>query len=127
MGRNNKLQTTITVTFDSVDEAERAVMRLRRSIRELRVETAGEDLGSTPADAPYSASVYYPWRIDGGRNELNAMPKELGSRVLYTSDLLGLPVYHTSEATVQLILPAEEAERARAMLVNAGGRHIRLY
>ena len=31
------------------------------------------------------------------------------------------------EAAVQLILPAEEAERARAMLVNAGGRHVRLY
>ena len=46
------MQTTITVTFDSVDEAERAVMRLRRSIRDLRVETGGEDLSSSPADAP---------------------------------------------------------------------------
>ncbi len=121
------MQTTITVSFDSVDEAERAVMRLRRSIRDLRVETGGEDLSASPADAPWSASVYYPWRIDKVGNELNAMPKELGSRVLYTSDIMGLPIYRDSEATVQFILPAEEAERARAMLLNAGGRHIRLY
>lgn len=122
------MRATITATFDSVDEAERAVLRLRRSIRDLRVETGGEDPGAGSADAPYSASVYYPWRIDGTESGLNAMPGELGSRVLFTSDVLGLPVCRSSsEATVQLILPAEEAERARAMLVNAGGRHVRLY
>ncbi len=119
------MRTTITAVFDTVDEAERAVSRLRHSIRDLRVETAGEERSALPADAPYTASVYYPWRISMAGNELNSMPKELGSRVLYTSDILGLPIYHDREATVQFTLPSEEAERARALLVNAGGRQLR--
>ncbi len=120
------MKTTITVDFDSVDEAERAISRMRHSIRELRVLTGDEDFGSKPADAPYSASVYYPWRVNMSGNELNSMPKELGSRVLYTSDLLGLPIYQDGAATVQFVLPAAEAERARALLVNSGGHRIRL-
>lgn len=121
------MRATITATFDSADEAERAVLRLRRSIRDLRVETCGGDPGTSPADAPCFASVYCPWRSDGAESGPSAMPWELGSRVLFTSDVLGLPVCRSGEATVQLLLPAEEAERARAMLVNAGGRHVRLY
>ena len=121
------MRATITATFDSADEAERAVLRLRRSIRDLRVETGGEDPGAGPADAPCSASVYCPRRVAGAESGPSAMPGEPGGRALFTSDVPDLPVCRDREAAVQLILPAEEAERARAMLVNAGGRHVRLY
>ena len=120
------MQTIISASFDSVDEADRAIARLKHSIRELKVEAVGDQPGSLPSEAPYTASVYYPWRVNQAGNELNAMPKELGSRVLYTSDVLGLPIYHDGSTTIQAALPAREAEHARAILVNAGGRQIRI-
>ena len=120
------MRTTITAVFDTVDEAERAVSRLRHSIRDLRVETAGEERSALPADAPYTASVYYPWRISMAGNELNSMPKELGSRVLYTSDLMGLPLYHDGETEVRLKTDPKDAERVRGLLLNMGGSNIRV-
>lgn len=117
---------TIWATFGTVDEAERAISRLRRAVPELGAEVTGSRIGAAPADAPWTASVYYPWRVNMGSGELHSMPQELGSRVIFTSDLLGLPIYHDNETELRITIPAKEAERTRALLVNAGGYRIRM-
>ena len=120
------MQKIITAKFDTVDEAERAAARLKKSIGHLHMEPAGAGAGSTPADAPLTASVYYPWRLNMNMGELNATPQELGSRVIYTSDLMGLPAYRDEDTALRFRLDAGDVPRARAMLVNAGGRSIQI-
>jgi hypothetical protein len=49
----------------------------------------------------------------------------LGSRVLFTGEILGLPVYRSGGAELKLRVPEEVAQRAGAMLINAGARGVR--
>lgn len=121
------MQQTITATFDSVDEADRAVSRLRQFVGSTVRETEEHPLGSLPADAPYMASVYYPYRpLNLPTNFLNGVPYEIGGRVLYTSDILGMKLYRDDPTELQLTLPGEQIGLARSLLRNAGGRDIRL-
>ena len=118
------METKITACFDSVDEADRAVARLQSRIPHMRAEIdAGKE---AEALSPFSASVYYPWRINMSANTPGLDPQTMGSRVLYTADRMGLPLYHTGKAEVVLTLDASESERARAMLLNLGGSRIRI-
>ena len=119
------MQCTISACFTSPDEADRAIARLRRAVPFLRAEDRVPTGSSLPADAPFSASIYFPWRISMTVNDRGSMNTELGSRVLYTSDRLGLPIYHSGETEVHLMVDAQDAERVRALLVNLGGRSIR--
>lgn len=124
------MQSTITARFGSADEADRAVARLRRAVPGLqasvdRVNRIGR--GSLPAQAPMTASVYYPWRINMTVNDQGPRNTELGSRVLCTSDLMGLPLYRDGETEVRMITDAGDAERVRGLLLNLGGSNIRIY
>ena len=58
--------------------------------------------------------------------EDGSMSSALGSRVLYTSDLMGLPVYNDGDTELQLTLDAADLERARAFLINLGAEHVRV-
>jgi len=120
------MQKTISARFDSVDAAERAAARLKQHIGYLHFENAGKNFGSTPADAPLTASVYYPWRLNMSMGELNSTPQELGSRVVFTSDIMGLPAYRDEAASLRFRLDAGDVPRARAMLINTGGTDIRI-
>ena len=120
------MQTTITARFASADEADRAIAQLRTKIPYLQVKTDRAERSATPGQAPFSASVYFPWRIDMTLNDQGPRNTELGSRVLYTSDLMGLPLYHDGETEVLLKADARDAERVRALLLNLGGRQIRI-
>ena len=116
----------LTAAFDSVDEADRAMAKLRNIISDYQVEMAGEPLGSTPADAPFSASLYYPYRLDLPASAVLGTPYSTGGRVLLTSEIMGLPLFRENPAEVELTLEDEDAERARALLVNLGAHHTRL-
>lgn len=116
----------LTAAFDSVDDADRAMAKLRNIIADYQVETAGEPLGSTPADAPFSLSLYYPYHLDFPANAVMGTPYSTGGRVLLTSEIMGLPVCRDTPAEVELTLEDEDAERARALLVNQGAHHTRL-
>ncbi len=120
------MQCTITARFGSADKADRAVARLRRAVPFLQAQTGGPVRSSLPAEAPFSASVYFPWRINMSLNDRGPMNTELGSRVLYTSDLMGLPFYHDGDTEVQLKVDAKDAERVRGLLLNYGGSEIRM-
>ena len=120
------MQCKITAHFSSVDEADRAAARLRSAISYLKAEIRGPKRTSAPAHAAFSASVYYPWRINMTVKEDGSMSSALGSRVLYTSDLMGLPVYNDGETELQLTLDAADLERARAFLINLGAEHVRV-
>ena len=120
------MQRTITVQFASADEADRAVARLRRTVPYLQAEIDMADRGSLPGQAPFSASVFFPWRINMTVNDQGPRNTELGSRVLYTSDLMGLPIYHDGETEVQLKADAHDVDLVRALLLNLGGRNIRV-
>ena len=118
------MQSVISAYFDSADEADRAVARLRRTILYLQAKVmSGEDRRQP---AQYSASVYFPWRINMSVNERGAMNTELGSRALLTSDLMGLPVYPSGKTEVQLEVDAPDADRAHALLRNLGASGIRV-
>ena len=119
------MQCTITARFDSADAADRAAARLRRAIPFLRAETGGPFRGDLPAEAPYAASVYFPWRINMTVNDRGSMSTELGSRALLTSDRMGLPLWHDGETELRLTLDPRDADRVRALLLNLGGRGIR--
>jgi len=121
------VQRQISATFDSIDEAERAISRLRRSVAAYTVSTEGEYSGSLPAEAPFTANLYFPYHpVNYTVNELNTLPYEIGGRVLLTSDIMGLPIYRQSPTDIQITLPDSQAQRARAILVNAGAHHITL-
>ena len=121
------MQRTITARFPSADEADHAVARLRRTVPYLRAKVGGVGRGSLPGQAPFTASVYFPWRINMTVSDQGPRSTEMGSRVLYTSDLMGLPIYHDGETEVQLKADARDAERVRALLLNLGGRDIRIF
>ena len=116
----------LTAAFDSVDEADRAMARLRSIISDYQVEMAGEPLGSTPADAPFAASLYYPYRLNLPDNAIMGTPYSTVGRVLLTAEIMGLPLCRENPAEVELTLEDEDAERARALLVNQGAHHTHL-
>ena len=94
--------TTIQASFDQVDLAELAISRLRRAIPGFDLDYSGPR-DHLPGDAPFRASVLYPggaaglphWGISQGQ-------ESLGSRVLFTGDILGLPVYRTGGADLRI-------------------------
>ena len=116
----------LTAAFDSVDDADRAMAKLRNIIADYQVEMAGEPLGSTPSDAPFAVSLYYPYRLNLPNNAVMGTPYVTGGRVLLTSEIMGLPLCRETPAEVELTLEDEDAERARALLVNLGAHHTRL-
>ncbi len=116
----------LTAAFDSVDDADRAMAKLRSIIADYQVEMAGEPLGSTPADAPFTASLYYPYRINLPSDAVMGTPYSTGGRVLLTSEIMGLPLCRETPAEVELTLEDGDAERARALLVNQGAHRTRL-
>ncbi len=120
------MQCLIAAHFSSVDEADRAVARLRGAIPYMKAEISGKKRTGLPGHAPLTASVYYPWRVNMTVQEEGSMAPELGSRVLYTSDLMGLPVYHDGDTELLLTLDAADLGRARALLVNLGAGNIRI-
>lgn len=133
-GQNNGISDTggmhmskkLTAAFDSVDDADRAMAKLRRIAADYEVEIAGEPLGSTPADSPFIASVYYPYRADSVENSVMGMPYSLGGRVLLTSEIMGLPICRDTPTEVELTLEDADAARARALLINQGAHRTRL-
>jgi hypothetical protein len=120
------MQSRITAHFSSVDEADRAAARLRAAIPYLRAEIRSRRRSGIPAHAPFSASAYYPWRINMTVNEGGSMASALGSRVLYTSDLMGLPIYHDGDTELLLTMDAADLDRAKALLINLGAGGIRI-
>ena len=120
------MQTTISARFASADEADRAVSLLRRKVPYLQANLSSAERSAFPGQAPFSASVYFPWRINMTLNDQGPRNTGLGSRVLYTSDLMGLPLYHDGETEVLLKMDPQDAERVRALLLNLGGRQIRM-
>ena len=120
------MQKTITAEFDSVDRAEMAVGKLRQFIGHIRIDVSGERIGSTPADAPLTASAYYPGQAEMGADGQNPGLYNMANRVIFTSDILGLPVYHDNPTTVRVTVDAADAFRTRAILLNGGGRSLRV-
>ena len=120
------MQCRITAHFGSVDEADRAAARLRSAIPNLSVKRRGGKGKALPGQAPLSASIYYPWRINMTVNEEGNMATELGSRALFTSDLMGLPIYRDGDTELLASLDAGDLGRARAILVNQGGKGVRI-
>ena len=120
------MQKTITADFDSVDRAEMAVGKLRQIIGHIRVDVGGERIGSAPADAPLTVSAYYPRQAEMGTDGQNPGLYNMANRVIFTSDLLGLPIYHDNPTTVRVTVDAADAMRTRALLLNAGGRGLRV-
>ncbi len=121
------MQSTITVHFASADEADRAVSRLRSTIPYVQARVLGPTRNPAPALAPECASIYYPWRMNMTFSDQGARNTEFGSRVLLSSDLMGLPLYREAETEVQLQLDAKDIERARGLLLNLGGSSIRVF
>ena len=117
--------TTIEASFASVDEAELAIARLRRSIPGVVTDYTGPG-GSLPGDAPFRASVLFPGEPVGlPQGGLGQGRSPLGSRVLFTGDILGLPVYHQGGADLRIHVTDEEAERTGALLINAGAHGVK--
>jgi len=117
--------TTIEASFDNVDAAELAASRLRRSIPGA-VPEYGSPRGSRPADAAFRASVLYPGEpVDLLQSGPVQGRSPLGSRVLFTGDILGLPVYREGRADLRIRVSDEAAERTGALLINAGGRGVK--
>ena len=117
--------TTVEASFETVDAAELAVSRLRRSIPDFALDYAGPR-SSLPGDAPFRADVLYPTEPLGqSRGPLGLGQSPLGSRVLFTGDILGLPIYREGRADLRIRVADEAAERAGALLLNAGGRGVK--
>ncbi len=117
--------TTIQASFDQVDLAELAISRLRRSISGITLDYSGPR-DSLPGEAPYRASVLYPGGAAGLPHWDTVQGREsLGSRVLFTGDILGLPVYRSGGADLRICVSDEEAERAGALLINSGARGVK--
>ena len=120
------MQSTITAIFNSADEADRAAAKLRNTVPHLQAKIMRRPRGSLPSQAPLTASVYYPWRINMTLNDQGTGSTGFGSRVLYTSDLMGLPLYHDGDTEISVTADAGDAERVRGLLLNMGGRGIRI-
>ena len=120
------MRKKLTAAFDSVDDAERAISRLRQIIDDYQVEMSGEPVGSLPADAPFSLNGYYPNRADNGANGVMGMPYVTGGRILLTSEIMGVPVCRSRPTELHLTLEETAAERARALLVNHGAHGTKL-
>ena len=117
--------TTIQASFDQADLAELAISRLRRAIPGIALDYSGPRAG-LPRDAPFRASVLYPGGAAGlPHTGMGQGRHPLGSRVLFTGEILGLPVYRTGGADLRICVSDEEAERVGALLVNAGGRGVK--
>jgi hypothetical protein len=121
------MNESMTVLFDTLDEAERAVSRLRRSGLDFRVRIR-DDMreGSGPAASRLTASVYYPYHHV---NQMFNVPpfmydQSLGGRVVYTSDILGLPIYGGGKTEVRVSVEGDRADLVRSILVNSGGRFV---
>lgn len=118
--------TTITASFDSVDRAELAISRLRRAGSDFRIRVTGGLNSASPAASAYTASILYPYQpINLPQNFANEADYELGGRVLFTADILGLPIYHDSETQLHVTVDENSADQARSLLVNAGGHFVK--
>ncbi len=117
--------TTIEASFENVDQAELAISRLRRSIPGFAMDYMSPR-DRLPGDAPYRSSVLYPGEpINLPQGGMGQGRSPLGSRVLFTGDILGLPVYHSGKADLRIHVADEEADRTRALLVNAGAHGLK--
>ena len=58
------------------------------------------------------------WGMGPGR-------EPLGSRVLFTGDILGLPIWRSGGADLRICVSDEEAERAGAILINGGAHGVK--
>ena len=117
--------TTIQASFDQVDLAELAISKLRRTIPGFELNYSGPR-DSLPGEAPYRAFVLYPGGAAGlPHGGMSQGRESLGSRVLFTGDILGLPVYRSGGADLRICVTDEEAERAGALLINAGARGVK--
>ena len=117
--------TTIQANFDQVDLAELAISRLRKAIPGIALDYSGPR-NSLPGDAPFRASVLYPGGAAGLPHTGMGLGRDsLGSRVLFTGDILGLPIYRSGGADLRICVSDEEAERAGALLVKAGARGVK--
>ena len=56
--------------------------------------------------------------------EEGSMSSSLGSRVIYTSDLMGLPIYYDGDTELLLTVDTADLVRTRALLINLGARHV---
>ena len=117
--------TTIEVSFENVDQAELALSRLRRCIPGFAMDyLAPRD--RVPGDAPFRADVLFPGEpIHLPQGGVGQGRSPLGSRVLFTGEILGLPIYREGRADLRIRVADEAAERAGALLLNAGGRGVK--
>ncbi len=120
------MQLTIKARFDSLDEADRAASRIRRAIPRCKAEVHEDHITESHGHMPFYATAYYPWRINMTVNESGTMAPALGSRVLYAADRPGLPYTSQKSAEIIVSLDPQDAERARAMLLNQGGREFQV-
>ena len=120
-----EMMTTIEASFENVDQAELALSRLRRSIPGFAMDYMSPRDG-LPGDAPYTARVLYPGEPVGlPQGGVGQWRSPLGSRVLFTGDILGMPVYHSGKADLRIHVADEEAERTGALLINAGAHGLK--
>lgn len=124
------MNDNMTVLFNTLDEAERAISRLRRSGIDFRVRVR-DDLreGSTPAASQLIANVYYPYNpvnqtLSVPPYMYDNNPNSLGSRVMYTSDILGLPVYGGGSTEIHVSVNSEKTDIVRSILTNSGGHFV---
>ena len=117
--------TTIEASFENVDQAELAISKLRRSIPGFAMDYLSPR-DSLPGDAPFRASVLYPGEpINLPQGGMGQGRSPLGSRVLFTGDILGLPVYRSGKADLRIHVADEEADRTGALLINAGAHGLK--
>ena len=117
--------TTIEASFASVDEAELAISRLRRSIPGISMDySCPKD--RFPANAPFRANILFPGEpVQLPQGGLGQGRTPLGSRALFTGDILGIPVYREGRADLRIHVADEEAERTGALLINAGAHGVK--
>ncbi len=120
------MNESMAVLFDTLDEAEIAVSRLRRTGLEFRVRVRDEaKKGPAPAASPMIANAYYPYQpANMMTTPVNLYNTELGGRVMLTSEILGLPVYRAGPAELHVSVASEKADIVRSILVNSGGHFV---
>ncbi len=121
------MQQRITAQFDSIDEAERASARLHNAMGGVETELNAASPDERPLSSPFTASVCLPWHTGFPDTDLSFQSNRLGSRVIFTSDLMGIPAYLAQETALTVTVDPGQAERASALLRNSGGRRIRRY